>query len=222
MFAILVGGGKVGVYLGASLIEGGHRVTIVEERSERAAQISKELPEQTVITGNGTNPALLEKAGILKADVIAAVTGKDETNLVVTNLARHEFNVPRTVARVNNPKNAWMFTEQMGVDVSLNQAELMAHLIIEEMSLGNMLTLLKLQRGTYSLVEEAIENQAIADGKLIQALSLPEKCVLTAIMRNDNLIIPRGNVQLAAGDVVIALVHEEQIPMLKSLLGHSN
>ena len=222
MFVILVGGGKVGVHIGASLLEGGHQVKVIENRPERAALIRKELPERSIITGNGTNPGLLEKAGILKADVIAAVTGKDETNLVVTNLARHEFNVPRTVARVNNPKNAWMFTEQMGVDVSLNQAELMAHLIIEEMSLGNMLTLLKLQRGTYSLVEEAIEPHAVADGKLIQSLRLPEQCILTAIMRDGVLIIPRGNVQLAAGDIVIALVHEQQILMLKSLLGCSD
>ena len=91
---------------------------------------------------------MLEAAGIRQANVVAAVTGADETNLVVTSLARFEFDVPRTIARVNNPKNAWLFTPEMGVDVALNQADLMAHLIAEEMSLGDMMTLLKLRQGS--------------------------------------------------------------------------
>ncbi len=100
-----------------------------------------------MIYGDGSSPAILESAGIQQAQVLAAVTGEDEANLVVTTLARFEFNVPRTIARVNNPKNAWLFTQEMGVDVSLNQTDILARLIAEEMSLGDMTTLLKLQAG---------------------------------------------------------------------------
>ena len=88
--------------------------------------------------------------------MLAAVTGEDEVNLVITTLARFEFNVPRVIARVNNPKNAWLFTPEMGVDVALNQADILAHLIAEEMSLGDMMTLLKLRKGEYSVVEEKV------------------------------------------------------------------
>ncbi len=100
-------------------------------------------------------------AGIRGADVVAAVTGDDEVNLAVTSLARFEFQVPRIIARVNNPRNAWMFTHEMGVDVALNQADLMARLIEEEMSLGDMMTLLKLRKGQYSLVLQS-EDEVLA------------------------------------------------------------
>ena len=100
---------------------------------------------------------VLEAEGIRQMDVVAAVSRADETNLVVTSLARFEFNVPRTIARVNNPKNVWLFTPEMGVDVALNQADLMAHLIAEEMSMGDMLTLLKLRKGQYSVVEIMVD-----------------------------------------------------------------
>ena len=99
---------------------------------------------------------MLEKAQIVHANVLAAVTGSDETNLVITSLARFEFNVPRVIARVNNPKNSWLFNSEMGVDVFLNQAEILAQLVAEEMSLGDMMTLLKLRRGSYSVVEEKV------------------------------------------------------------------
>ena len=98
------------------------------------SRLQQDLPADVVIAGNGTDPAVLETAGIRQAHVVAAVTGTDETNLVVTSLARFAFHVPRTIARVHTPKNAWLFTPAMGVDVPLNQADVLAHLIAEEMS----------------------------------------------------------------------------------------
>jgi trk system potassium uptake protein TrkA len=219
MFVLLVGGGKVGSYLGELLIAEGHTIKIIENRLEHVERLRGDLPDETVVPGNGTDPTLLEREGIGQADVVAAVTGRDETNLVVTNLARLEFNVPRTIARVNNPKNAWMFTPQMGVDVRVNQADVMARLIVEEMSLGEMTTLLKLQRGQYSLVEEKVHPQAWVIGKMIGELGLPNECVLTAIIRAGTLIIPHGKVMLQAGDEVLGLVHAAQIDRLKALLG---
>jgi trk system potassium uptake protein TrkA len=132
MKVIIVGGGKVGTSLALLLLEKGYAVKVIEAEKERISRLQQDLPADVVALGNGTDPVVLEAAGILGVDVVAATTGQDETNLVVTNLARFVFNVPRVVARVNNPKNAWMFTPMMGVDVAVNQADLMASLIAKE------------------------------------------------------------------------------------------
>jgi len=132
MKVIVVGGGKVGTSLALLLLGKGYAVKVIEEQKEKISQLQKDLPANAVTSGNGTDPVVLEAAGILGVDVVAATTGQDETNLVVTNLARFAFNVPRVIARVNNPKNAWMFTPMMGVDVAVNQADLMASLIAKE------------------------------------------------------------------------------------------
>jgi len=129
---IIVGGGKVGTSLALMLLEKGYNVKVVEAAREKISRLQQDLPADVVMLGNGTDPVVLEAAGILRVDVVAATTGQDEANLVVTNLARFAFNVPRVVARVNNPKNAWMFTPMMGVDVAVNQADLMASLIAKE------------------------------------------------------------------------------------------
>ena len=129
---IVVGGGKVGTFLALLLLQKGYTVKVIEAQKEKIPQLQKDLPANAVASGNGTDPVVLEAAGILGVDIVAATTGQDETNLVVTNLARFAFNVPRVVARVNNPKNAWMFTPMMGVDVAVNQADLMATLIAKE------------------------------------------------------------------------------------------
>lgn len=132
MKVIIVGGGKVGTSLALLLLEKGYTVKVIEAERERISRLQQDLPADVVALGNGTDPVVLEATGILGVDVVAATTGQDETNLVVTSLARFVFNVPRTVARVNNPKNAWMFTPVMGVDVAVNQADLMARLIAKE------------------------------------------------------------------------------------------
>ena len=132
MKVIIVGGGKVGTSLALLLLEKGYSVKVIEAAREKISRLQQDLPADVVVLGNGTDPAVLEATGILGMDVVAATTGQDETNLVVTNLARFAFNVPRVVARVNNPKNAWMFTPMMGVDVAVNQADLMASLIAKE------------------------------------------------------------------------------------------
>ena len=132
MKVIIVGGGKVGTSLALLLLGKGYAVKVIEAAREKISRLQQDLPANVVALGNGTDPVVLEAAGILGVDVVAATTGQDETNLVVTNLARFAFNVPRVVARVNNPKNAWMFTPVMGVDVVVNQADLMAGLIAKE------------------------------------------------------------------------------------------
>jgi trk system potassium uptake protein TrkA len=219
MFVIIVGGGKTGSYLARLLLDGGHEVKVIEDRPMIFERLKDELPVDTLVCGDGSSPSVLEATGIKKAQVLAAVTGEDEANLVVTTLGKFEFKVQRTIARVNNPKNAWLFTPEMGVDVSLNQADVLAGLIVEEMSLGDMMTLLKLRKGEYSLVEEKVHPTAVAAGKMIREISFPSECVVAAIIRRNKLLIPRGDTVFQPGDEVLAVVHTSQTKQLATLLG---
>jgi len=220
MNVLVIGGGKTGSHLASQLLEQGYQVKVIEDRPAVVERLRKELPPESVFEGDGTSPFCLEQAGIQQVQVAAAVTGDDDENLVIATLARFEFRVPRVIARVNNPKNAWLFTREMGVDVALNQADLMAKLIAEEMSLGDMMTLLKLRRGEYSIVEEKAHPDSPAIGKAIHELALPEQCVLTAIIRSGQLLLPRGNTRIEAADEVIAVVHASAAASLAALLGH--
>lgn len=219
MIALIVGGGQVGSYLANRLLGRGDTVRLVEIRDEAKPALHGKLPPGVMLIGNGTEPALLESAGVRHADVVAAVTGDDETNLVITSLARFEFHARRTIARVNNPKNAWMFTPEMGVDVAINQADLIAHLIEEEMSLGDMMTLLKLRRGQFSLVEEQVHPEARAAHCPVAELHLPADCTLVAIIREGALLAPHSQETLRPGDEVLALVRASQAPLLAAALG---
>ena len=218
MYVIIVGGGNTGSHLTQILLNEGHTVRVVEERAAVLEKLRTELPVEVVIAGDGSSPTSLEQADIGKALVLAAVTGSDETNLVITSLARFEFNVPRIIARVNNPKNAWLFTPEMGVDVALNQSDILAHLVAEEMSLGDMMTLLKLRKGEYSLVEEKVYPTALACGKPLKDIKLPDECSVVAIIRKNQLIIPHGNTLLEAYDEILALVHRKNLAEVASLL----
>jgi trk system potassium uptake protein TrkA len=218
MFVIVVGGGNTGSQLTKYLLEAGHTVRVIDERPAVLAKLECELPAEVIIAGDGSSPAVLEKAGIHQAQVLAAVTGSDETNLVITSLARFEFNIPRVIARINNSKNSWLFTPEMGVDVSLNQAEILARLSVEEMSIGDMMTLLKLTHGKYSLVEEKIEPGSPAIGLHIHELQLPPNCIISGIIRHGEIVLPRGGTKLEEEDEVLALVDEAARTPLAQLL----
>jgi trk system potassium uptake protein TrkA len=219
MFVIVVGGGNTGSQLAKFLIEAGHTVRVIDERPTVLEKLATEIPQELIINGDGSSPTVLEKAGIHKAQVLAAVTGSDETNLVITSLGRFEFNVPRVIARINNSKNAWLFTPEMGVDVSLNQAEILARLTVEEMSIGDMMTMLKIRRGKYSIVEEKIAPGARAIGKALKDLLLPNNCVIAGIIRHDAIILPRGTTILEEADEILALVDDAARGQLEKILG---
>jgi trk system potassium uptake protein TrkA len=218
MFVIIVGGGNTGSYLSKLLIDAGHKVRVIEERPNLLEKLKVEIPEDSIIAGDGSSPTVLEQAGVLHANVLAAVTGDDDTNLVISSLARFEFKVPRVIGRVNNPKNAWLFTPEMGVDVSLNQAEILAHLVAEEMSLGDMMTLLKLRRGEYSLIEEKVHPDSIAANQSLRELTMPPETTIVAIIRKNQLIIPRGDTVLLPADEIIALLRDTRLAELGALL----
>jgi trk system potassium uptake protein TrkA len=217
MNVLIVGGGKTGAQLTRLLLDEGHQVRLIEHRPETAERLRGELPAESVVTGDGSSPNILEAAGILSTQVLAAVTGEDEANLVITTLARFEFQVPRTIARVNNPKNAWLFTPEMGVDVGVNQTDILARLIAEEMSMGDMMTLLKLRRGQYSLVEEKLPFGSKALNIPLKELPLPDTCVIAAVIRKGQVVTPHGNMVFEVGDEVLAVVNNKSKEGLRDL-----
>ena len=219
MFVIIVGGGNTGSQLAKFLLDAGHTVRVVDERPAVLEKLGNEIAQELIVNGDGSSPTVLERAGIQKAQVLAAVTGSDETNLVITSLGKFEFNVPRVIARINNSKNASLFTPDMGVDVALNQAEILAKLTVEEMSLGDMMTMLKIRNGKYSLVEEKIAPNAQAVGKALKDLLLPANCVISGIIRHGEIVMPRGVTVLEEADEVLALVDDSSREQLAKLLG---
>jgi trk system potassium uptake protein TrkA len=219
MFVIIAGGGRTGSHLATLLLAQGHEVRLVEAQAEKLVNLHRELPTESIFEGDPTDSAVLRAAGIEHAQVMAAVTPSDADNLVIACVARFQFKVRRTIGRINNPRNAWLFTTDLGVDVSLNQADVMAKLIEEEMSLGDMMTLLKLKRGKYSLVEEKIFPAARAIGQSIKDLGLNEHTVISAILRHGDVVLPRGGTVLQDGDEILALVDEEGRDKLADLLG---
>ncbi|WP_066712385.1 potassium channel family protein [Clostridium sp. Marseille-P299] len=219
MKVIIIGGGQVGSYLASLLLSNGHDIKVIEYREQIFTKLENQFPQEVLLFGNGSDPLILEEAGIDSANVVAAVTGSDEVNLVVSTLAKMEFGVSRVVARVNNPKNAWLFNSSMGVDVGVNQADLMGHFVVEEMNLKDMFTILKLNRGEYSIVSMKVMQNAKAANKLLKDLSIPKKTVLIAITRNDSLIIPKGDTQILVDDDILVLTDEVSRKELNAIFG---
>lgn len=218
MFVLVAGGGRTGSQLASALLSGGHQVLVVEHRRELLTRLHQELPTEAVYEGNVSEPSVLEQAGIRKAQVIAACTSDDTVNLTLCFVARETFGVARTIARVNNPRNAWLFNGKFHVDVALNQASVFANLIQEEMSMGDMMTLLKLRRGRYSLVEEKVPHGAKAIGVALKDLGLPDECVIAAIIRNGKVTLPRGETTFERDDEVLAVTDPDGARQLAALL----
>jgi trk system potassium uptake protein TrkA len=218
MFVIIAGGGRTGTELALMLLEQKHDVRVVEDRRVVLSRIHRELPTEVIFEGSPIDVKDLEEAGIRRAQVVAACTASDEDNLIICYLARQLYQVPRTIGRVNDPRKAWLFDPEIfNVDVSLNQPEIMARLIEEEMSLGDMMTLLKLRRGDYSLVEEKLIEGSGATGIPLRDLALPGNCVIAAIIRHGKIVVPNGGSALEAGDEVLAVTDREGAEKLVAL-----
>ncbi|HEX9027375.1 MAG TPA: TrkA family potassium uptake protein [Clostridium sp.] len=219
MKVIIIGGGQVGSYLASLLLSNGHDIWVIEQNEKIYDKLEKEFPNGTIILGNGSDPEVLEKAGIYSTNVVTAVTGADETNLVVSTLAKMEFGVPRVVARVNNPKNTWLYNSGMGVDIGVNQADIMAHFVVEEMDMKDMFTILKLNRGNYSIVQIKVKQDSKAANQLIKDLSIPQDTVLIAITRDESLLIPKGDTLILVDDDILVLTGEVSRKELKEIFG---
>lgn len=213
MKVIVIGGGQVGAYIASTLAKSKIDVKVVENRPHVFEKISKELPKIAVY-GDGTSASILETCGIVDADVLVAVTGSDETNLVVATLAKFEYGVPRVIARVNNPRNEWLFTIYNGVDVSLNQASLMSRMVIEEMDFSSILTLMNLNKSAYSIIKMIVLFNSPAVGKPVRTLDLPQESLLVSINRGSEVILPRGDVVIKNEDEIVAMVHEKDLQKL--------
>ena len=220
MFVVIAGGGRTGAQLARYLLDEGHMVHIIEDRKDVLARIHKEIPTEVIFPGNPLDPMVLEQVGIREANVFAATTTSDEVNLALCYFTHEKYKVARTIARVNNPRNAWLFDEKLHVDVAVNQAELLARLIEEEMSLGDMMTLLQLRRGKYSLVEEKIPEGAKALGTVIKDLKFPENCVIAAIIRHGDVIVPRGTTAFEVNDEVLAVTDDDGAKQLAILFSN--
>jgi trk system potassium uptake protein TrkA len=217
MLVIIIGAGRTGAQLASTLLNQDHKVHLIENRRDVLSRIHRELPTEAIFEGNPMDTQVLEQAGIQEADVLAAVTTCDEENLAICFLGREKYHVRRTIARVNNPRDAWLFSDIFHVDVAVDQAEIMSRLIEEEMAMGDMMTLLKLRKGNYSIVEQKIPAGAKAIGLAVKDLALPEHCVIAAIIRQGEVIVPRGVTAFEADDEVLAVTDGEGAKQLLAL-----
>lgn len=218
MYVVINGGGKVGSHLAKTLGERGHSVAIIERRQEVVDKLVNEIPRDSlIIKGDGCNVQILQDAGIERADVFAAVTGDDDDNLVSCQLTKLSFDVPRAIARVNNPKNEHIF-HALGIE-AISGTTVIARLIEEEAAVGDIITLYTMQKGRLALVEvELPTDRCVVCNKELKDLNLPKDCVLVTVVRGDDVIVPRGDTILEPGDKVIAVTTLEQEETLKKVL----
>jgi len=218
MYVVVVGGGKVGYYLAKSLLETGHEVLVIEKDPRKYAALADELGAN-VMWGDGCEAALMAEIGLGRAAVVAAVTGDDEDNLVICQVARRKFNVPRTIARINNPKNEGIF-RKLGIDVTVSSTAAILSQIEQLLPAQSLLHLLTLRSVGVSFVELEIPANSPALGRPLRQLGIPDDCILSLIVRLDGTkgIIPYGDTVLEAGDQVIAVTSEASEPVLRRIL----
>jgi len=218
MNVLIVGGGKTGSFLAQRLYQEGQAVTVIEKRPDVAAKLKEMLPAITVVVGDGDDPTNLERGGIRNAEVVVATTGEDEDNLVACLLARLEFRVRRTLARVNNPKNEWLFTPTLGVDVWVSQAHVIADLLREEMAGVEATTLIRLAAGQIALVESVLQPTSRNVGRALGELDLPANSAVVAVVRGTSVLTPRPDLTLQSGDRIIAITQTAQRQRLAAAL----
>ena len=214
MYVVISGGGRVGSFLALQLNQKKHDIAVIEKRTDVIKMLAEELPQTVLlIQGDGCDPRSQEDAGVGHADIFTAVTRNDDDNLVSCQLARINFNVKKTVARVNNPKNESVFNA-LGIR-AISSTSIISHLIEEELTLKDIIRLHTLERGGLSLVEVDVPpGDKDVFFKTVAELDLPEKSVLVTIMREDKVIIPRGSTEIEPGDRIIAVTkaeHEEEL-----------
>ena len=208
MRVVIAGGGSVGKFIASQLQSAGHEVTILDNdaRVVKRAMLSGEPVGVRWLEADACEVANLAAGGVESADVVASVTGDDEDNLVISLLSKQEFGVPRVVARVNNPKNEWMFNEMWGVDVAVSTPHLLTALVEEAVSVGSFVRLLSFEGGKAKLAEVTLAEGSPADGKEIVHLGFPRDATVVAVIRNERVIVPRGDTVVRSGDEVLVLV----------------
>lgn len=217
MNIIIIGGGNVGYYLAERLSEK-HYVVLIEKEEKLSESIASKL-NCLVISGDGTDPDVLKKGGIQKTDIVAAVTGNDEDNLIICQIAKEMFNVKKVVARINNPKNEKTFNE-LGVDVAISGTSLLAKVIEEEVNWEDFINLFTFKKGKLSIIRIDLPENSPLINKKFKDIQLPEDCVIVAVMREDEFIIPKDDFVFQENDEIIAITKvENESSVFKSLIG---
>jgi trk system potassium uptake protein TrkA len=218
MRAIVVGGGKVGYYLVKALKEKKHQVVLIEKDAKICEKIAEEL-EVDVICGDGSDVEVLKDADIEEAEVVAAVTGKDEENLVICQMAKVNFNINETIARINNPKNIAIF-EALGVDKTVCSTQVICNLVEGEFDSEPLKIIESMNKGEMILVEAKIDKDSAWKNKSIGQLSIPKECLILSIIRSEKVIFARGSVDIKEGDKVLIITNaDKKNDVEKSIIG---
>lgn len=216
MYVVVAGGGKVGYYLARRLVNEGHEVLVIERDRRKCEAIAEDLGS-VVIRGDAAEASTLEEAGASRAEVVVAVTGDDEDNLVICQMAKRKFGVPRAIARINNPKNERIF-KLLGIDATINSTDLIMSHIEQELPSKALVHLLRLRQQDLEVVEAHIPSTARVVGRPIRDLRLPPDSVFLLILRNGAPVVPGGNIVFHADDEVIALTRIENESRLREML----
>jgi trk system potassium uptake protein len=213
----IAGAGNVGFSVATDLCRSGHDVLLIETDLDLVERLRPSLPCGWYV-GDACEVSTLHDAGVGEAEVVVAATGDDEDNLVVSLLAKQEMAVPRVIARVNHPKNLWLFNETWGVDVAVSTPHLMTALVDEAVSVGTLVRLFTFAEGSAHLVEATLAEDTPASGKAIADLGVPRDASVVAVVRDRRVVVPRGDTVVEAGDEVIALVTKESEPEVRRIL----
>ncbi len=205
MRVVISGAGAVGRHLASDLRGRGHQVVLIEQEPRHLEIAAEAAPDVEYILGDACEPWVLEEADLGTADVVVTATGDDEDNLVTSLLAKQEFGVPRVLARVNHPRNEWMFSEQWGVDQAVSVPHLLTALVEEAVTVGDLVRLLRLEGGRIGLVEVTIPDSSPNAGRPLYELRLPADAAIVAVLREGHVVIPQPETVLSAGDEVLAL-----------------
>lgn len=218
MNAFIVGGGRLGSYLAQNLLEDGHTVTVMDKRQEVCEKLAKEI-NINIFQGDACDPEIFEEAGVARADLVVALTGHDEDNLVICQLAKFKFNAPRVIARVNSPRNEWLYGKEWGVDVAVSSVHIITKIIREEVNLGDIVTLLKLRKGEIALVETRLTEKSTILNQELKTIDFPSNCIVVAIVRGSELLIPTGKTVFQPGDEILTITTAGNEAKLAKLLG---
>jgi len=216
VYIVIVGGGKVGFHLARALINEAQEVLVIEKDARKAERIMTVLGG-TAIQGDGAEVATLQEAGVERADVVAAVTGHDEDNLIIAQVAKTRFNVPRTVVRVNNPRNEYVFSG-LGIDTTVSATALILSVVQQEIPQHPFVHLLTLQEGHIEFVEAQVGQGSAAIGQPLRNIHLPADTAIPLVIRNGAPTVVHGDTVLEAGDKVIAVTTNDQEAALRSYL----
>ena len=217
MYVVVIGGGKVGYYLTKALLEERHEVLLIERDFKRAARIAEDFGQGVVLRGDGAEAGTLEMAGVGRADVVCAVTGEDEDNLIVCQVAKRHFNVTRTIARINNPRNEEIFI-RLGIDVTVSATQFIISLIEQEIPTTPFVSLLTLRNVGMEIVDLYMSDDCPWVGKRIGDLALPPDTVLSIHVRDGVRSFPSAQTLLSRGDRLIGLTSIESETALHKML----